>query len=234
MTVGRFLRSLDYSGIGEVKDELRHAAVSPGLLIKDRLERIHASSGAGDALRDNLQLEINALIRVYEFVGTPVWERAMTRLCEADQVFVAGFQTVSGLASDFAARLLYLRPGVSVLDGRDGIFADLFAGSAKTPCVVLFEMRRYTRFSRLLAEQAQQRGIPTVMICDRHCHWAGDYSDTVFSLDTDSKLFWDCQSPFLSLSNLMFDQIVRRLEGTVDARLKAMTALQEQFGAFRT
>jgi DNA-binding MurR/RpiR family transcriptional regulator len=233
MTVGRFLRTVGYSGIGEVKEELRQTAVSPGLLISDRLERIHASSGSGEDLRANLQLEVDALIRVYEYVGTPTWQRAMAGLCEADQVFVAGFQTVSGLAADFAARLQYLRPGVSFLDGRDGIFADLLAGTATSPCLVLFEMRRYTQFSRRLAEQAQQRGMTLIIICDRHCYWAQEHTDLVFSLDTDSKLFWDSQTPFLSLTNLMFDQIVRRSEGAVDARLKLMSGLQEKFGAFR-
>jgi DNA-binding MurR/RpiR family transcriptional regulator len=119
------------------------------------------------------------------------------------------------------------------LDGRDGVFADLFAGSAKAPCLVLFEMRRYTQFSRLLAAQAQQRGITLIIVCDHHCHWAQDHTDLVFSLNTDSRLFWDSQTPFVGLNNLMLDHVVRRLEGSVDQRLKAMTALQEQFGAFR-
>jgi DNA-binding MurR/RpiR family transcriptional regulator len=233
MTVGRFLRGIGYSGIGEVKAELRQQATEPGLLIQDRLERIHASSGAGEDLRLNLQLEVNALIAVYELVGTPLWERTLQILCACDQVFVAGFQTLAGLAADFAARLQYLRPEVHVLDGRDGIFADLFAGSARTPSLVLFEMRRYTHASRLLAAQARAQGVALVIICDRHCHWAHDHTENVFSLNTDSRLFWDSQAPFVSLSNLMFDHIVRRLDGPVDARLKAMTALQEQFGAFR-
>ena len=233
MTVGRFLRGIGYSGMAEIKNELRQSANQPSLLIKDRLERIRGSSGDGEDLRDNLQLEVNALISVYELVGTALWERAMAALCNSDQVFVAGFQTIAGLAADFAARLQYLRPAVSVLDGRDGVFADLFAGTAQSPCLVLFEMRRYTQFSRLLAAQAQQRGITLIVICDRHCHWARDHTELVFSLNTDSRLFWDSQTPFLSLSNLMFDHIVRRLEGSVGTRLKTMTALQEQFGAFR-
>jgi DNA-binding MurR/RpiR family transcriptional regulator len=233
MTVGRFLHSIGYSGITEIKEELRQDATHPSLLIKDRLERIH-TNGGGQNLRDNLQMEVNALIGVYEYVGTPMWERSMSVLCDSDHVFVAGFQTLAGLAADFASRLQYLRPGVSVLDGRDGVFADLFAGTPKAPCLVLFEMRRYTQFSRMLAEQAQQRGVPLIVACDRHCYWAQDHTDNVFSLNTDSLLFWDSQTPLLSLTNLMFDHIVRRLEGSVDARLKAMTALQEQFGAFRS
>lgn len=233
MTVGRFLRSIGYGGFGQLKNELRGAAASPGLLISDRLDRIRGRARDGGALHDNLQLEVNALIAVYEHVGTPLWNRTIERLVASDQVFVAGFQTLAGLASDFAARLQYLRPGVSVLDGRDGTFAELLAGGAKKPCLVLFEMRRYTRFSQLLAQQCRRQGIPVVMICDTHCHWAPDCTDAIFTVNTESNLFWDAQAPFLSLTNLMLDHVVRKLKNHAAARLKSLTALQDRFGAFR-
>ena len=233
MTVSRFLRSIGYSGIGEVKNELRDAALSPGLKIGDRLDRLRASGGAGKDMHLNLQREVHALVSVYEIVGTPLWDKAIGRLVDSGTVFVAGFQTVSGMASDFAARLQYLRPGVAVLDGRDGTFADLLAGRSSRPCLLLFEMRRYTKCSQLLARKAQQRGIDLIILCDRHCHWAADHTDMVFNVNTDSSLFWDNQSPFLSLTNLMLDQIVRRTKRSVAARLKLMTDLQDDFGAFQ-
>lgn len=232
MTVGRFLRSIGYVGLSEVKNELRDDALIPGLKIRDRLDRIRASSGAGEDLHKNLQMEINSLVSIYEFVGTPLWDEAIGTMVEADQVFVAGFQTVSGLASDFASRLQYLRPGVSVLDGKDGTFSELLAGRSAKPCLVLFEMRRYTKCSQLLAKKAQERGIDLIVICDRHCHWATDHTKAVFSVNTDSNLFWDNETPFVSLTNLMFDQFVRRQQGSVAARLKSMTELQDVFGVF--
>ncbi|HUP07864.1 MAG TPA: transcriptional regulator, RpiR family protein, partial [Caldimonas sp.] len=45
MTVGRFLRSIGYGGIAELKSELRDAALSSGLTISGRLDRIRASRG---------------------------------------------------------------------------------------------------------------------------------------------------------------------------------------------
>ena len=233
ITVGRFLRSIGYAGIGEVKNELRDAALSPGLKIGERLERLQTTGRAGKDRHRNLQHEVNALVSVYEVVGSPLWDKAVGRLVECDTVFVAGFQTVSGMASDFSARLLYLRPGVTVLDGTDGTFADLLAGRWARPCLVLFEMRRYTKCSQLLAQRAQQRGVDLIIVCDRHCHWAADHTDMVFSVNTDSTLFWDNQSPFVSLTNLLLDQVARRLKRTVAARLKAMAELQDSFGAFQ-
>jgi len=232
MTVGRFLRSIGYGGIAELKTELRDAALASGLKISGRLDRIRASSGTGADLRQNLQMEVNALVGVYEQVGTPVWNDAVERLARADEVHIAGFQTLAGMACDFAARLQYLRPGVHALDGRDGTFAAVFAGRARKPCVVLLEMRRYTRWSRVLARTARERGIDLIIICDRHCHWSRDHTALVFTVDTGSNLFWDSQAPLVSLVNLLLDHVVRRLQDAVDARLEDMAALQDRFGAF--
>lgn len=232
MTVSRFLRSLGYRGFDQLKNELRGTATTPGLLVSDRLDRIRGNDRDGVALHDNLQLEVNALIAVYEQVGTPLWNQTVARLVTSDQVFVAGFQTLGGLAADFAARLQYLRPGVGMLDGRDGTFAELFAGSAKRPCLVLFEMRRYTKFSQLLGQQCRQQGVPLVIICDTHCHWARDCTDAVFTVNTESNLFWDAQAPYLSLTNLMLDQVACKLRHRTADRLKALRALQDSFGMF--
>lgn len=233
MTVSRFLRTIGYDGMAELKEELRGAAPDPGLLVSDRIDRLHAKPGADETLRANLQLEVDALVGLYDHVGTPRWTRAVDWLSSCDRVFVAGFQTLGGLASDFAIRLNYLRPGVASVDGRDGVFAEVLDGDGHSPCVVLFEMRRYTRFSIQLAVACQQRGIPLLVVCDRHCRWAHEYTDCIFAVATDSRLFWDSQAPFLSLTNLLLDHVVRRLQPAVQERLNRLRDLQEHFGVFR-
>ena len=71
-----------------------------------------------------------------------------------------------------------------------------------------------------------------VAICDSHCHWAHDYTETVLPVRTDSKLFWDSQAPFVSLTGLLLDDLIARRGRQVAARVKAMRALQDRFGAF--
>lgn len=233
MTVSRFLRTIGYGGMAELKNELRDAAPDPGLLVSERIERLRAKPGAEEALRENLKLEVDALVGVYEQVGRPSWKRAVDRLVSCDRVFVTGFQTLAGLAADFAVRLNYLRANVSMVDGRDGVFAEVLASTARSPCLVLFEMRRYTRFSIQLASACRERGIALIILCDRHCRWAHEYTDDVFAVATDSRLFWDSQAPFLSLTNLLLDDVVRHLQPGAQERLNRLRDLQEHFGVFR-
>ena len=91
MTVGRFFRAIGYQGIGNVKKELRDSALSTGLKMTDRLERLRGNAGISQKIHQNLQREVNALVSVYEVLGAPMWEKAIGQLVDADTVFVTGF-----------------------------------------------------------------------------------------------------------------------------------------------
>jgi len=233
MTVGRFLRSLGYKGLSDLKDQMRSVLDTAPLLISDRVDRIRTDAATEGKLREALELELAAILGVYELRGTRPWQQAVESLADASHVYVAGFQTISGIASDFAARLDYVRPGARYLDGRDGTFSELLAGDASETCLVLYEMRRYTKMSHQLAQAASETGAQIVIICDNHCYWARDYSETVLSVRTDSHLFWDLQSPFLSLNGLLLDDLIARLGDVVVDRIQKMRNLQDRFEAFQ-
>lgn len=232
MTVSRFLRSLGFNGLSELKEQLRTELDSTPLFVSDRLKRMRKGTRRDGKIWENFDREVMATLGVYELLSTPVWDRVVTVLAEAGEVSVVGFQTMSGIASDFAARLDYMRPGTRRLDGANGTFSELLASEAANPCLVLFEMRRYTKTSLQLAELARESGVALVIICDGHCYWARDYTDLVLSVSTQSNLFWDNQAPFASLTNLMLDALIVRLGDRVEPRLKQLRLLQDRLGVF--
>lgn len=233
MTVSRFLRGLGYKGLSELKQDLRDNLERTPLLISERIDRIRRNGAKNSALWDNLELEVRSLVGVYELIGTAVWRRVVQRLATAHRVRVAGFQTVSGIAADFAGRLEYLRAGVRYLDGRDGTFAGLFAEGGRGACLVLIEMRRYTKLSHLLAQKSVEKRVPLVIICDNHCYWARDYTKDVMVLNTTSTLFWDGQAPFVSLFNLLLNDVIAALGDGVARRTHLLAELQGSFDSFR-
>lgn len=232
MTVSRFLRSLGYKGLSDLKERMRTEMDTAPLLISDRVNRIRQAS-EDNRLWDNFELELQAMLGVYELRGTAPWQATVELLSNSSDVFVTAFQTMAGLASDFVERLDYVRPNARFMDSRNGTFSELLGGTAASPCLLLFEMRRYTRLSHHLLRAARESGIPIVIICDNHCYWARDYTDNVLSVRTNSLLFWDSQTPFLSLANLLFDDVIARLGDRVAERIRAMRVLQDRFGAFQ-
>jgi DNA-binding MurR/RpiR family transcriptional regulator len=234
MTVGRFLRTLGYDGFDALRREVSRAHTAPAWHVGDRyaeFARGHAPAAA--ALAASLDREIAALAAVYRLAADRRWTRLARNIAVAREVYVAGFQTVRGVAMDFAARLEYVRDGVRFLDGANGTYAELFAGGGKgRRQLVLVDIRRYARHAQLLAEAASAQKLPVAVVTDAHCHWAREYTDDVFHVGTEVGLFWDSNAAITSLLNLLTNAVIGHLDKHVGERARRLEALQDRFAAF--
>jgi DNA-binding MurR/RpiR family transcriptional regulator len=239
MTVGRFLRSLGYEGLAALKEELSSTLHQIAWLVGERYERIaspeHVKSekdGAVPDLSTSLDLELKALVSTYEQARTARFSHLAALVAKADRVYVAGFQTVRGVAMDFAQRLEYARPGIRFLDGASGTYSELFAEDGGKPVLIIVDIRRYSKQAMLLAQQASQVNIDLVIITDAVCYWAQDLSDNIFRIATDVDMFWDSNAPVTSFLNLLVDDVIRRLGSSVKKRIERLQKLQNDFENF--
>ena len=229
-TVGRFCRAIGYKGFKDLKRNLRVDMGDQPWLIKDRLRDLQQRTLAGTSeLTRGLELEMAALVAVYEAAHTPEWERVVKRLATVQAVFVAGFQTERGIADLFAHRLQYLRDRVQLLDLASGNFADLLAADTAQTALVLFEARRYSQNALMLAKAAKAAGIPVTLVTDPYCDWGHTVADEIFVVPTSFDLFWDSTAQMGSLANLLVNGVFVELGPQVEAR---MTRIAELYGAF--
>ena len=88
-TVGRFCRTLGYSSFKDLKAHLRQDMGDQPWLIGDRLRDFQARHQAGeDQLVRGLELEMAALVAVYELAHSDEWVAVLKRLATARSVFV--------------------------------------------------------------------------------------------------------------------------------------------------
>lgn len=217
MTVGRYIRKLGYADLRDIKDELRNVSAKGawgGELSKYTF--------APASLKANLE----GLANVYKLEQSREWPKIVSMLATASVVHVASFQAGSFLGFGFAGFLHSLRPRVYFADGSDGAYADVLLDSPPDGCLVLIDMRRYSRHFRLLAEEARERGVPTIILTDMHCHWARELTDNVLMIDTDFGIH------SLSMAQLLLDllltAVAAQLRGT-DARLEEIFRLRQKF-----
>ncbi len=224
MTVSRFLKSLGYSGLAALKDDLRGELGDAPWLLPPR-------AGAGPDSR--LKAETAAIADVYRLAQTPEWAAIVALLATAPNVYVAGFQSERGLASGFAHQLLYVRPGVHSLDGASGLYAEMLEASPRD-VFVLVDIRRYSRHFRLLAERAVAAGVPVVVVTDPYCPWARDLTPHILAAEVSLGHFWDMDTALASLLNLLADDVMRRI-GTakVHARLALLSDRYSEFVGFQ-
>jgi DNA-binding MurR/RpiR family transcriptional regulator len=232
-TVGRFCRTLGYKSFKDLKDHLKQDIGDKPWLISDRLKDFQKRSLAGeDQLARGLQLEIAALVAVYEIAQTPEWKRVVTRLATSEAVFVAGFQTERGMAQILVNQLHYLRDRVHLVDLAGGNFTEVLLSGSTNTCLVIFEARSYSRLSRLLAIEARKAGIPTTLITDVFCDWGRDLADEMFVVPTEFNLFWDSTAQMASLANLLVNGVFIELGPLVEARMNNVARLYSRFTGY--
>lgn len=230
LTVGRFCRSIGYRNFKELKESLKADISDSPWLIGDRLRAFQSRSAhSTDELARSLELEIAALVRVYELARTDTWNRAVRRLARVPRVFVAGFQTERGLAEMFGHSLRYLRDGVFIVDIAGGNFAEILLTDPKECALVLLSARRHSRQAHLLADRARNAHIPITLISDLFCDWGETYANEVFAVPTELNLFWDATTPMASLLQLMLNSIFIEVGPTVEDRMNCVGRLYHAF-----
>ncbi|MBL9074701.1 MurR/RpiR family transcriptional regulator [Tabrizicola sp.] len=229
-SVGRFCRSIGYRHLKDLKSSLQVDLGEKAWLIGDRLKDFHRRSQQGNAeLARALEQEIAALVAVYEFAATPVFQAAVLRLARRPSVWVAGFQTERGHAAELVHNLQYLRAGVHLADVSGGHFAEVLLSDAADTTLVLIDGRRYSRLTRDLALAAREAGIPVTLITDPYCDWAPGVVTELFAVPTDLNHFWDTTAAMSSLIGLMVNGVFRELGAEVEERMARVSAL---YGGF--
>lgn len=229
-TVGRFCRFIGYSHFKDLKNDLKADLGDGPWLVGDRLQEYRRqSSQSPQGLPRSLELEVGALIKVYEYSLTPDWQTVSQRLATRRKVFVAGFQTERGIAASMVHLLQYLRDGVQLVDGAAGHYADVLLSNPEDCALVVFEARRYSRHALNLCRKAREAGIAVTLVTDTFCDWAEQNADEVFRVPTEFNLFWESTAAMLSLVHLLVNEVCKQLGPEVERRLEATAALHNEF-----
>ena len=232
-TVGRFCRSLGFKSFKDLKEHLKEDIGDKPWLISDRLKDFQKRALAGeDQLSRGLELEMAALVHVYELAHSDPWARVVKQLAIAPAVYATGFQTERGMAQIFVNQLQYLRERVHLIDLAAGNFSEVLLGNEQGSCLVIFEARRYSRMARLLAEDAKKQGTFTVLVTDAFCDWGRDLVDEMFVVPTEFNLFWESTAQMASLANLLVNSVFIELGPKVEARMNEVSSLYNHYTGY--
>ncbi|MBP0590582.1 MurR/RpiR family transcriptional regulator [Paraburkholderia sp. LEh10] len=240
ISVGRFLRSVGYRNLDDLKRELRGAQSRPWF-ITDRLDAYrserrdsdaHRAATHGTALAHSLDLEVDAIRFVYQLAQGESFARVAQRIADADAVFIVGIQSTRGIANAFHSYLEYLRPRVFYSDGMSGSYVDSLNPEFGSPYLIVTDTRAYSRIARRYCEAAARRALPFGLVTDLYCPWAREFSCDLLQVKTDVGQFWDSLAPLTCLFNLLITSIVERLGPAIDERVARNRELQRELDQF--
>ena len=232
MTVSRFVRSLGFDSLRDLKGRLRHAMVEEDSEIDDNMERFQVRNSRQRALKESLRLELDAIVKAYALTDTHVWGEAVDLLTSMPTVYVVGFQASQGLALDFASRLLWSRPGVIHVANASGTFGEIVTADPKTSVIVLVDTASYATRGLKLAEKLKAQNMPLIVVTDKFSHWALPFTRFVLEGHTHVQTFWDSSASLSVILNLLIDSVAIKLGPKARARFDTMSSLGGIFGEF--
>lgn len=229
ITVSRFLRRLGFRGMAELKAEVGSAAALH-IHAADRYMRLLEGE-----LGTLLKRDADAVLGLGAQIARPEWAEAIAAIDGADEVFVTGFQTVRGLAEDFARRLGIVRGSVRYVSAHDGGLVEWLpsrrrAGEARA--LVLVDMVPYAREAEIVVQSARRLGYAVVVVTDELNSWAQAHTPYVFHASTKAGAFLESTGPLATLLNLVTHAVAGRDPEKARQRIGSWPALLRDLGLY--
>lgn len=216
-TVSRFLNRLGYlGGIKGLKEDLRDDIRVQSIFNEAVLARVQSESGA---LLPQLNAEIDSLISFWSQLGKPRWQEIVHLISNADRVFVCGFQTVSGLAEDFANRLALARPNVQFLDLYSGVLGPWIDGESERNCVILVDTAPYAEIGAAFAKDCQGKGVDLVVFTDEYDIARHLTTPHIVTLKTKTGLMLESTGVLTTALNVLLHCVASQCKGQLKRRL---------------
>lgn len=232
MTVTRFVRSLGFENLRDLKNRLRAKVVEKDSDTDDYMARFQLRGSRQQELQESLRLELDAIVKAYGLTQTELWDDCTDLLVAVPAIYVVGFQASKGMALDFASRLLWVRPNVIFVDNASGTFGEIIAADPKRSLVVLVDTAAYATRGVKLAEKLKALGMPLVIVTDKFSHWALNYTQFVFEAHTHVRTFWDSTASLAVILNLLIDTVAVKLGPKAKRNFATMSDMGGLLGEF--
>ena len=230
ITVSRFLRRLGYRGLAGLKRDLLAHGINGRLGGGELYVRL-----LDGELGSHLQRDAAAVLALGAQIARPEWARAIAAIDHAEEVFVTGFQTVKGVAEDFARRLAIVRSRVRFLGAHDSGLAEWIAAGgsgSEPPCLILVDTVPYAREAPTVVRLARQAGMVVVVVTDELNTWAALETPLVFYVITKVGTFVESTGPLASLLNLITHAVAEREPERARDRLARWPGILRALGLF--
>lgn len=230
ITVSRFLKRAGFRGLQGLKEEMQSAFLSAHVSPSDRYFRL--LDGEIGAI---LKRDADAILALAQEVEKPAWGGAIDLIAAADEVFVVGFQSIRGIAEDFARRLSIVRGSVRFLSPHDGGLVEWipsFRRADEARCLVMVDMAPYAREALPILQAAKRLGMAVVVVTDELNTWAGAETAFVFHVATKVDAFLESTGPMTTLMNVIIHAVAGKAPDKARKRIKDWPPIMRDLGLY--
>lgn len=216
-TVSRFLRRLGYVGLKSLKEELRDQVRVQSLLNPALIERVEKEV---NNLGEPIGREIEALVELSKLLDSPRWTTILDVVTGAEKVFVCGFQTVSGLAEDFANRLALVRPGVEFLNLYGGVIGPWIDSNKERSCLILIDIAPYAEAGITFAQECLRNDADLVVFADEYGIAQHVTTPHIVTMQTKTGLILESTGGLTTALNFLVHGVASLRKGELKERMR--------------
>jgi DNA-binding MurR/RpiR family transcriptional regulator len=227
-TVVRFAAKLGLDGFVGLQ-----AAVQAelGRQLRPAAERIRQRPPT-DVIGRSLDAEVANVQRTLDGVDRDAFSAAVARFSDRrHQIGVLAAEASHGVATQVAADLGLVRPGVALLTGSEVRVARLLADFDDGDTLLAVDLRRYERWVLSTATMAASRGVGIVAVTDSTLSPLADLGGPCFVVGAESAGPFDSHVGILALANAFVAAVAARLRVSAAQRLDRVEAAWRESGS---
>lgn len=231
ITVSRFMHKLGYRGIRELKERLKSHAPQTQVDSTERFMRL--LSGSDSSM---IEAESAAIRKLASQLAREEWQDTVTCVAESERIFVTGFQTVRGMAEDFARRLGIVRDAVRHLSVHESGLVEWAPPAASIQdtrnVLILIDIQPYAQEAEKTCLIAKKQGFEVVVLTDEFNNWAYAYTNLVFHAESKTGLFLESTASLNSLLNYIIHAVAERQPEKARLRIENWLEMTKELRLF--
>lgn len=229
-SIVRFAQLLGFKGYPELVSLCRGYFAGQASLVS----RFDAASRADnqDLFARVLEHERENLTRTYAKIEREDWDRTVSMLSEAPNVFVLGLRKCVSVAQLLAYLLRLVRPGVRHLTPMEGALADDLRDLREGDVFVAIGIRRYTANTVRALQQARDRGLRTIALTDDHASPLAALADETIYIETNGVTILRSLTVFTSVCQTLATAVAIARGADSRSELLEDEALLGEFGVY--
>ncbi len=231
-SLSRTAVAIGYSGFQEMQKEVQEY-LRQKLLPTVRMEQAVPESKKFN-FKDSLRKDIKNLEKILSDVREEQFEKAISLLSEAQEVFVIGLGTQYPSAIYFSGVMKQIRERVTLISQESMDYIDCFSRFSKKDVLMTICLPRYGRFTYLAAKEATSKGCRVISVTDHALSPTGRLADVVLTVEYESMSFFNSNVAVMALLNSLATTLALRNRDISFERVKTYSDIAARWNIFYT
>ncbi|WP_034912528.1 MULTISPECIES: MurR/RpiR family transcriptional regulator [Erwinia] len=213
-TVSRLFKRLGYEKYKDMRDELRTLRQSGMPLAGDR-DVVQGNT----LLARHYKQEMANLTQWVNQIDADAFNDIIQRLASSKRLFIIGMRNAWPVALHLRQQLLQVRGDIHLLPQPGQTLSEELVAMNENDMAVVLAFRRRPRIIKPLLQQMQQRGIPSLVICEPQAQSVRALARWELCVPLDSVSAFDSYAAANSLVNLLSNALLHELLQTGRQRI---------------